>query len=406
MSDKPSYDELLKNNADLEQENKRLRELLHDSVDSTCKIFPLDRSSNRLEHILLGNNARKYRWLNEISKKVLAGISIHRLIHFIIDLLHEQFPHFRVAYSTIDTHGLLTVLKSRQPQSMTDLTGLEADLTVAPSYLKALLGKEPVVVSDVENDARMKPLKRAMQEGGTSAVLDVPVLHSENLSGILCLDACYKLRWTTHDIATLQEMASFMSLALQYEAVWSQLKEKEENLRITLNSIGDAVIATDVQGAVTHMNPVAEALTGWDVESAKGLNLASVFAIYNSNTRQKVDNPVAKVFETGAIVGLANHTMLVSKNGEEYQIADSAAPILDDSDQIQGVVLVFRDVTDEYKKANQLRHFQERLDLALKGSRAGIWDWNVQTGETVFDDRWARIAGYSLDELEPADIQT
>ena len=137
-----------------------------------------------------------------------------------------------------------------------------------------------------------------------------------------------------------------------------QLRESEENLRITLNSIGDAVISTDTEGAIIRMNPVAENLCGWSTGEAKGKALTEVFHIVHAETGEKVENPVAKVLETGSIVGLANHTMLISREGTEYQIADSAAPIIDDNGHTTGVVLVFRDVTEEYQKDRQL---QERV---------------------------------------------
>lgn len=136
------------------------------------------------------------------------------------------------------------------------------------------------------------------------------------------------------------------------------LKESEENLRITLNSIGDAVISTDIGGNIKRMNPVAENLCGWSSSEAKGKSLTKVFRIVNAYTGKTVEDPVAKVLETGNIIGLANHTMLISKDGTEYQIADSAAPIRDENDHTTGVVLVFRDVTEEYQKEKQL---QERV---------------------------------------------
>lgn len=133
---------------------------------------------------------------------------------------------------------------------------------------------------------------------------------------------------------------------------------EEDNLRITLNSIGDAVISTDDQGNIVRMNPVAESLCGWKEEEARGKNLDEVFHIVNAGTRERLATPLKLVMSTGKAVGLANHTMLISKDGKEYQIADSAAPILTSEGEISGVVLVFRDVTAQYEKDRQL---EERL---------------------------------------------
>ncbi len=145
-----------------------------------------------------------------------------------------------------------------------------------------------------------------------------------------------------------------------------KIRESEETLSITLQSIGDAVIATDILGNITRMNATAEQLTGWDFQDAKGQPLPGVFKIINAFTREMVENPVEKVIGTGKIIGLANHTVLISKNGNEYQISDSAAPIRDNAGIIKGVILVFSDVTEKYAAEDALRNsaakFRETLD--------------------------------------------
>ena len=122
---------------------------------------------------------------------------------------------------------------------------------------------------------------------------------------------------------------------------------------MTLASIGDGVITTDAEGKVTFLNPVAEALTGWSQDGgACGTPLATVFQIVHEQTRQPVENPVARVMREGRIVGLANHTVLIARDGTERPIDDSAAPIRDAEGNVAGVVLVFRDVT-EHRRAEQ-----------------------------------------------------
>ncbi len=132
-----------------------------------------------------------------------------------------------------------------------------------------------------------------------------------------------------------------------------------EDLRITLDSIGDAVIATDVHGKIARMNPVAERLTGWSAADAIGRPLPEVFRIVQAQTRQPSENPVEQVLATGEVVALANHTVLIAKNGTEFQIADSGAPIRNDKGAVVGVVLVFRDVTERYALEEKLRHSQK-----------------------------------------------
>ncbi len=127
----------------------------------------------------------------------------------------------------------------------------------------------------------------------------------------------------------------------------------QESFSATLRSIGDAVIATDAQGAITLMNAVAEDLTGWRERDAVGRPLPEVFHIVNEHTRKVVVNPVEKVLATGGVVGLANHTILLARGGREVPIDDSGAPIRDDGGVIVGVVLVFRDVTERKREESR-----------------------------------------------------
>jgi len=126
-----------------------------------------------------------------------------------------------------------------------------------------------------------------------------------------------------------------------------QMREKQQNT--TLQSIGDAVISTDMQGHVVLMNPVAEKLTGWKGNEASGRPLEEIFHIINEESRNPVKNPVNRVLREGIVIGLANHTLLIGRDSSEIPIADSGAPIHDDQGNISGVVLVFRDQTVERK---------------------------------------------------------
>lgn len=125
-----------------------------------------------------------------------------------------------------------------------------------------------------------------------------------------------------------------------------ELQESEQWLSTTLRSIGDAVIATDAQGLVTLMNPVAEDLTGWGEAESVGKPLEDVLNIINEQTGGRAENPVVRVLREGVIVGLANHTVLIAKDGTKRPIADSGAPIRDEQGNIIGTVMVFRDITE------------------------------------------------------------
>ncbi len=134
----------------------------------------------------------------------------------------------------------------------------------------------------------------------------------------------------------------------------SRLAEETERLLVTLRSIGDGVITTDIDGQVVLINEVAEKLTGWNSDEACGRHLSEVFVIIDEFSRQARQNPVEKVLNSGGIVELANHTLLISKNGHEKNIADSGAPIRDKNGETIGIVLVFRDVTSELRTEQEL----------------------------------------------------
>ncbi len=174
--------------------------------------------------------------------------------------------------------------------------------------------------------------------------------------------------WKDHEKQLFKDISRRLADGLSSMLLLRDLQASEKKLRITLDSIGDAVIATDAGCRVVRMNPVAEKLTGWKREEATGKPLSEVFDIVNSRTRQPLENPGEKVLREGKVVGLANHSMLISRDGNEYQIADSGAPIRDREGDIKGVVIVFSDVTEEYMMREEL-HKAQRLESV--GTLAG-----------------------------------
>lgn len=173
------------------------------------------------------------------------------------------------------------------------------------------------------------------------------------------------------------------------------LRQSEERYRVTLASIGDGVIATDEQGRVTFMNAVAEKLTGWRGEEAAGVPLDQVFRILNEITRKPVENPVNRVIETGGVVGLGNHTTLIAKDGREQPIDDSAAPIRRRDGSLAGVVLVFRDASEQ--RASQMT--AQRLAALVQNSEDGIYSTDLQGIVTGWNPAAERIFGFSKAEV-------
>jgi PAS domain S-box-containing protein len=188
------------------------------------------------------------------------------------------------------------------------------------------------------------------------------------------------------------------------------LQVSEERLAVTLNSIGDAVIATDAEARVTLLNPLAEQLTGWTQAEATGRMVDEIFHIINQETRQPATIPVMETLAHGTIQGLANHTVVIARDGGERAIADSCAPIRDRDGQVIGAVLVFRDVTEEYAAQQALRDstalIQTILNTVVDGiitihARGGIVEKVNPAAEKMFGYTAAELIGQSFSLLIP-----
>ncbi|MGB3298390.1 MAG: EAL domain-containing protein, partial [Phormidesmis sp.] len=189
------------------------------------------------------------------------------------------------------------------------------------------------------------------------------------------------LKFPFHDINRKLLIGGIAVNVTEQKRLERRLHEERELAQVTLHSIGDAVITTDAAGMVTYLNPVAEKLTGWAQSQAQGLALSEVFIILNEHTREPVESPVTLVLREGKTVGMANHTILVAKDGIERGIDDSAAPIRDRDGTLIGTVLVFHDVTQTRQLASQLtwqvghdelthlvnrRQFEQELENVLR----------------------------------------
>ncbi len=185
-------------------------------------------------------------------------------------------------------------------------------------------------------------------------------------------------------------IARFFQLIDTYISSNQKIWETKELYRTTLLSIGDAVICTEKNGHISHMNKVAENLTGWKYREAKGRKLDKIFNIINEESRQKVESPFDIVIRKGTIVGLANHTLLITKDGREIPIADSGAPIKNRNKEVIGVVLVFRDQTEEREQQKRLKEseakYREREFWLRESQRVGkIGSYNLD----IVNDHWS-----------------
>jgi PAS domain S-box-containing protein len=267
------------------------------------------------------------------------------------------------------------------------------------------------------NNLELAPLIDQLFDHGGQSSYDIDTERRNLLASQLWI----KVRFVTDDIYRLMETSktrivsaqgktTFMVVILICVALLSKsfiyflstrsivraqeaLRESEERYRITLSSIGDAVIATDAAGLITFINPVAASLTGWEDNETHSLMIEEVFRIINEKTRKPTEDIIRRLLRDGQTAQLADHTALLSRDGREIPIEDSAAPIVDKKGEVLGAVLVFHDVTEERRAREELRESEARLDLALRSARMGTWQWDVTENRRYFDDQACHLLG-------------
>lgn len=281
------------------------------------------------------------------------------------------------------------------PEAVRILQGLVQD---SEEQARRMASLAPLIMARVQNSAYVIELRDTRGEASAQALIEAGYgvdLMDRVRAGLRELDTVEntlldqrltagtrELVWTRLTLLALTA-AALLTLGISWRFSHRAVKELrrvealaragEARMLVTLRSCGDGLIVTDDHGAVTMLNPVAQALTGWREEDARGLPLEQVFRIVHEYTRAEVENPVGRVLREGKVVGLANHTVLIARDGSERPIDDSGAPIRGDSGEIIGVVLVFRDVSArrhaEVARERLLRAEAEK-DGAIRASEA------------------------------------
>ncbi len=191
---------------------------------------------------------------------------------------------------------------------------------------------------------------RALETVGPMTLMKRPLQVSTFVSSVSSALRDRRRQYAVRDLLAEREKAAEV------------LRVERERYQVTLSSIGDAVIATDTKGCVTFLNPIAQELTRWDMDSARGRPLEEVFRIVNETTRQPVESPAIRALLDGTVVGLTNHAVLIARDGTECPLDDSAAPIRGTGGEIVGSVLVFRDITEKKRVENELREADRKKD--------------------------------------------
>ena len=219
---------------------------------------------------------------------------------------------------------------------------------------EAVRQKKPVVLNDFRSP---NPLKKGYPEGHVvlNRFLSIPVIMDERVVAVVGLAN----KVEAYDESDINELSLFVNSAwnaLKRHEIQEKLAYERSRYLQTLVSIGDGVMVVDREGRIEMLNAVAQKLTGWDYREAIGCHYSQVFVIRHEHASEQIDDPIAEAMETGTIQELSHHAVLISKNGQEYNLEDSAAPIRNDTDETAGVVLVFRDVTQKKKQLEQIEY--------------------------------------------------
>jgi PAS domain S-box-containing protein len=319
--------------------------------------------------------AREARARLHTISDVAAALSKARTRADVIDVVLDQGMLMAGAdtctlYLLDETETTLELLGERgvAPDIVPKLRKLSATSGNPEAFAAFRAGSSTWVESEKEYRALFPKLAGLKVEGPRAkAFWSVPFIVEGRPAGLLGMGSYRERIFSEDDRALVETLAKQCGEALVRATRYDGEDRARRWFTTTLRSIGDAVIATDGQGQITFMNPIAEALTGWNVEEARGKPLDEVFVIYSETTRKAVESPVAKVLREGKIVGLANHTLLRSRHGREVPIDDSGAPIRSETGELFGVVLVFRDVSRE-KAERGRREFLTKAGEALVAS--------------------------------------
>lgn len=292
-------------------------------------------------------------------------------------------------------------------------------ITKGEEVLVSVSAEKPdLILMDIRLKGRMNGIEAAKE---VNLNMDIPIIYITAHGDPDTIDRAKKTEPYGYIIKPFDdnELQSAIEIALYKYQSERQLKVSQQWFETTLNSIGDGVITTDMDGCISFINPVAEDLTGWSRKEAIGKSLQSVFNIINEISGETCENPVEKVIQTGQVVGLANHTLLISRDGRKIPIKDSGAPIRLNKTETLGVVLVFQNDTENRKAQNEILESNNQLKHAIKELRCaeqslqenvsmlsetqklsmiGTWEYDPKNDRIIWSEQ--SYANYGIDPFK------
>jgi PAS domain S-box-containing protein len=308
--------------------------------------FTEDVTERRQAERRLYESMLRARWLNEIGAHLLSGRGVEEIMKLTVKKLAEHFPEKRAAYSRLDKKGMLHTIYSEQPEGMPDISGLNADLSRAPEYLRLLRSGEAVVVHDTGGDERIAPLREDIEAGGAKAVIDLPLVDIHDAVGLLCLDAPEPTEWSAHAVAALQEIADYLSLALRAE---HSSKEYDRFFEL----VPDLVCIAGADGYFRSVNRAWETTLGYSREELLGRPLLDFI---HPEDREATMREVERQLDGESTVRFTNR--YAAKSGEYRWLEWMATPAEGDL-----LFAAARDVTERKDAEQKYRILYETAPL-------------------------------------------
>ncbi len=350
-------------------ETRLIPEFNHTHTVEQVLVITRDITRLKRAEVALLENYQILETIHNVGKVLSAELDQQKLVQVVTDTATElsRAEIGAFFYNVLDEHGesyTLYAISGVSPKAFANYPMPRNTAVFGPTFR----GEATIRMDDVLGDPRYgkNDPHYGMPKGHfpVRSYLAVPVIsQSGSVLGGLFFGHSQVGIFTERDERVIEGLAAQTAIALDNARFYREAEEQRKRLQTTLASIGDAVIATNPAGRISFMNSVAQALTGWTEAAALGKPLDDVFRIINETSRETVESPVSKVIREGAIVGLANHTLLLSRDGREIPIDDSGAPIFNNEQVLDGVILVFRDITERRKR-------ERRINLLLELSAA------------------------------------
>lgn len=367
--------------------------------------------------------------LNSISTSITLRLSVGQVIKRVLQQMSQYFPHLRVAYSTINQQGHMRVQQAIEPSTMLPLGGVVMHLAVAPGYFLALQRGESIIVDDINQDARIAPLRMAISVGSTQAFVNIPLQHSDKLVGVLCLDSPEPRNWTQHEIITLQEVAQYLAVVIQEAHTESERSKAEAALQQQVKTVleqaqlldlaDDAIIVHDLSGRIVFWSQGAERTYGWSKQEAVGQVSAVLLHTRYPMSRAAME---AELFEQGRWEGELVHTR---RDGTQMIVATRWVLQRSPQGQPSAILQISNDITERKRAERRLAaqyattrvlaespSLQEAMPKILEVICRNLeWDlgelWELNPTQLVLQcvEIWPRPASEQVPEFEAVSEQ-